>query len=108
MILSKEQQLKWDVSYDPVLRMVDNKTGERFTPAVTLLLNLLIHNEGNYLTLQAICEELWGVDNISQKLIGFNIRTLDVYLSKVRKVIFTPRGYMITRKSGDGLILHKL
>lgn len=108
MILSKEQQLKWDVSYDPVLRLVDNKTGERFTPAVTTLLNLLINNEGNYLTLQTICGELWGLENIPPKLVEFNIRTLDVYLVKVRKVIFTPRGYKITRKSGDGLILHKL
>lgn len=108
MILSKEQQLKWDVSYDPVLRMVDNKTGERFTPAVTVLLNLLINNEGKYLTLQYICEELWELENMPPKLMEFNVRTLDVYLVKARRVIFTPRGYLITRKFGEGLILHKL
>lgn len=108
MILSKEQQLKWDVSYDQVLRMVDNKTGERFSPAVTTLLNLLINNEGKYLTLQTICEAVWESDNIPKRLVEFNVRTLDVYLVKARKVIFTPRGYVITRKLGEGLILHKI
>ena len=75
------------------------KNGSSFTKKEGDILNLLCTSSGNVIKREVILNEIWGDDNY------FNGRSLDVFITKLRKYLSEEKSVRIENIHGIGFCL---
>lgn len=81
------------------LRIEDGETQHNLTPRESELLRYLIENQNTLLKREEILEELWGQNDY------FLGRSMDVFISRLRKYLQAEKSVSLETKRGVGFIL---
>ena len=97
--LSEEIPLGKFLYYPTKMKVVNGSKEQKFTPKENDLMKLLCENMGHPVSRSYALKLIWGDDTY------FNARSMDVYMTKLRKILKEDPAIQLQNLHGEGFIL---